>query len=594
MSSTGSKFEVENLSIEQVFKDFYVVPDFQREYVWERGHVERLLDDVNNSIDEEDSSDYFLGSMVVYTDEKKEKQYHIIDGQQRITTIYLIFLAANNILGDKATDVLRNKIHAFNRDKVSGKDVASFRLEIQYNDNKEFIKSIFDNKQDKNSKRKQEQRILDAYDTICEFLGNKFDNNSEEIIKWLGNFYDNVYLIHIKAPDLSSAYTIFETINSTGVGLGPMDLLKNLLFRKAKEIDQDKLKEIWKDIKNNIEQCNEKPLSFLRYHIFANSPSEILWGDKGVHKKLRGANVNYDWIRTNSKALRIDDHPLMFAEKLLESSQAYSGFVQCRDVENKEHNLLSNISMLGGSAFKIVYILLLAGRHLRGEQFNTLCRAIENCLLFSFVIREKTQARENFYVRWAQEIQKIDSDEELNQFIETHIKKYMRDNKSDFNYRFRELSESNFHKYRIKYILYKIEQYIGKTGGFGSWNKKLDDYKYDIEHILPQKKPQINQFDKPDEYDTYLHKLGNLTLLTKSENSIVSNMPYEKKKTKYEKCGALLTQSLVKDIGIGKNTKMNKVAKDLKQFEVWDSQAIENRQEMLYQLALKVWEITLK
>lgn len=90
--ATVPRIESRNLSIADLFKEFYAVPDFQREYVWEKDNVDKLLEDILHELYDENElvseAEYFLGSIVVFRDESGTSQ--LIDGQQRLTTVYLI------------------------------------------------------------------------------------------------------------------------------------------------------------------------------------------------------------------------------------------------------------------------------------------------------------------------------------------------------------------------------------------------------------------------------------------------------------------------------------------------------------------------
>src|SRR5437899_83764 len=92
---TVPKIESADLTLAEVYKDFYTVPDFQREYVWQPENVERLLQDVLDEFYDEDGrlvgndDEYFLGSIVACPGEKNGT-LTLIDGQQRLTTIYLV------------------------------------------------------------------------------------------------------------------------------------------------------------------------------------------------------------------------------------------------------------------------------------------------------------------------------------------------------------------------------------------------------------------------------------------------------------------------------------------------------------------------
>jgi hypothetical protein len=91
-ASKAPKIESDDLTLTQVFKDFYVVPNFQREYVWEQENVIKLFDDIYDEFYDADgvqqpSNEYFIGSIVTCMNDVG--CYELIDGQQRMTTIYL-------------------------------------------------------------------------------------------------------------------------------------------------------------------------------------------------------------------------------------------------------------------------------------------------------------------------------------------------------------------------------------------------------------------------------------------------------------------------------------------------------------------------
>ena len=116
MNTPSFSIESTDLTIEQIFKDFYTVPDFQREYVWKTENVEKLLQDIFDEFYDEnltisEGPEYFLGSIVVCKD--SDNIFLLIDGQQRMTTIYLILCAARDLLinlGKKPTRVLTTQI----------------------------------------------------------------------------------------------------------------------------------------------------------------------------------------------------------------------------------------------------------------------------------------------------------------------------------------------------------------------------------------------------------------------------------------------------------------------------------------------------
>ena len=149
----------------------------------------------------------------------------------------------------------------------------------------------------------------------------------------------------------------------------------------------------------------------------------------------------------------------------------------------------------------------------------------------------------------------------------------------------------------MHYILAKLTQYIDElawgSSGAAVELKTYINKKVTVEHILPQNTTDEIKlaFDKPNEIDTYIKRLGNLTLLEKSINAAISNKPFEFKKQAYPQSNFLITKSIPKQVIVGIDTAVDRAVKDLESFEEWNSKSIERRQEMLTRLAKKVWDI---
>ena len=104
------------------------------------------------------------------------------------------------------------------------------------------------------------ENILNAYDAVYRYLEDNYKANGS-LKKYWGYLSNNVVFIQI-STDVSSALKIFETINERGIGLNPMDLLKNLLFTQVKKDDFNKLKNQWKKVTGPLEKHKEKALRF--------------------------------------------------------------------------------------------------------------------------------------------------------------------------------------------------------------------------------------------------------------------------------------------------------------------------------------------
>ena len=129
-----STIESQDLRLVDVFRDFYAVPNYQREYVWTEEEVEQLLRDVRSEHLDGTDSEYFIGSIVVCPG--KDRRFDLIDGQQRVTTIFITLCALRDrhqALGDTNIGHVRRLIAD---DTVDEHGVERFqaRLEPQYDD----------------------------------------------------------------------------------------------------------------------------------------------------------------------------------------------------------------------------------------------------------------------------------------------------------------------------------------------------------------------------------------------------------------------------------------------------------------------------
>lgn len=590
------KIESNDLSISQIFKDFYAVPDFQREYVWEREHVEKLLEDVLDEFYDEDNRlikgpEYFLGSIVACRNH--EGIFQLIDGQQRMTTIYLVLCAARDALSeadDKPTRVLEAQLSDAYSDPITGEDVERHRLTLQYEDSDGILEKLVKANQPAASiieSTESVRKILAAYRTISEFLSVNLRDEPAEIKKFLVAFTCRIKLIRILTPTITNALKVFETINDRGVGLNAMDLLKNLLFMKTSSGDYSKLKDRWKVLIDVLDECGEKPLRFLRYYIMSHH-------DIDYRRGIREDEI-YEWFVKNTGVCGIDRDPLGFAETLTECARSHANFLSSRDRQGNDNRYLRNLALLGG-ALRQQHILLFAGRHLAPDLFDQLCRAIENLFFCYIITREPTKTFERNFARWSRELRNCDNADALDSFLKKYFTADLRGRTERFDFSFRELTQGNIQQYRMRYILAKLTQYIEEQAWGSPTYARLDRYtdkSVHVEHILPQTPAPnvLKAFDKPDEYDDFVGRLGNLTLLEKTINSSVSNGSYADKLSGFRQSSFLLTKSLAEKPHVGADTQLNRAVADLVQFGNWNSQTIAQRQEMLTALARKVWNM---
>ncbi|MDF1553709.1 MAG: DUF262 domain-containing HNH endonuclease family protein [Deferrisomatales bacterium] len=580
----------QDINVAQVFQSFYVVPDYQREYVWETDQVEQLLNDINaelNGADPKAAPEYFIGSVVVCPSESGV--FELIDGQQRMTTLFILLCAIRDrikMLGEKPPGALAPQIAAVSTD-AAGEDRHLYRLDLQYEDSGEILVEIADEKGIGGSKAatKSIANMMNAYTVAVTFLANEFDSDPKPLRGFYGYLTNKVKLIRIETEDVAKALKIFETINDRGVGLNSMDLLKNLLFMKASRADFEKLKNLWKELQDTIFEMGEKPLRFLRYFIFSRYDVELLREDQ-----------IYSWFSKNEKICGYAGSPVLFAKELLESARAYRNILEGKDQRGAPNRYLENMRILGGKAARQHLILLLAGRHLADELFYRLAREVENLFFVYTITREPTRDFEKNFAKWAIELRKISTEEELEAFVASRFRPAKKELSDRFDDAMRRLYSFSVQQYRLRYVLAKLTQSID-IAAYGEipstmWLSRYSGSGFEIEHIFPQNPcPEAEAEFGTSGDETIGQRIGNLALVEKSINASLGNLPYSKKRDIYKQSQLLLTRALAEKPKVGSATKIDKAVEDLEPFMEWNEGKVFARQEVLAGLARQVWDM---
>jgi uncharacterized protein with ParB-like and HNH nuclease domain len=577
-----------DLSVGALFEDFYVVPNYQREFVWGEKEVRKLLDDIFaefTSGDDQRLIDYFVGSMVVCP--REDGRFDVIDGQQRLTTFFILFCALRDFFRTNHVPVqdLAQKIAKMAVDEL-GEETPRFRIDLHYMEGQGVLRVFSDRADFKHLKLAKRSRSFDnlntAYHTIREFLAETFKDDVSEARRFYGYLSNRVKIIRVETEALSRALKIFETINDRGVGLDSMDLLKNLLFVKSEPRDFDRLTKEWQDFVDLLYERKEKPLRFIRYYIYANFRVDRLYED-GV----------YNWFEQNKGIAGIDSNPLGFVHRLHEFAYAYTSYLDGLNLDGTENRFLKNIRALGGASRQHL-MLLLAAKSLHQPAFLSFCEWTENLLCLYSIGRELGRAIEPKFARWTLDIRGIESREDLDRFFQRRYLPEFDNFRQRFMLRFDEMSDENIQQYKLKYLLAKMYQYVQ----FKAFRKQTDldlvrfaDSGIEVEHILPltrDKAFKVHMAGSEEEYDRAVRQLGNLALIEKTLNASISNKSIGEKRRGFAQSDLILTRSLAAEVKLG-DTRVDKAFDGIPYFESWNLKTLEQRQAMFRDLALKVW-----
>lgn len=256
----------------------FVIPEYQRPYSWGDDEINTLFDDLwNFSIERSQSKakNYFLGCVVAYN-ENDERQ--IIDGQQRITSLFLLLRAIFSMLekdenknDDKVSHFISQiKPALWKRDEMTGKEDRSkmlLRSEVVSDSGNELLRKILETGETASDAT---DNYSNNYNTFIKLYKEKAVFNSLQIFDFILSILNYTIILPIDADDQETALTIFNTLNNRGLPLSDSDIFKSYLYKQLSGNDTEKKNFIqkWKDLESEVEKANESIQSLFYYHMF--------------------------------------------------------------------------------------------------------------------------------------------------------------------------------------------------------------------------------------------------------------------------------------------------------------------------------------
>lgn len=595
--------------VEKLDEYFFMVPDYQREYVWRVDHeVQQFLEDISAEFDPgaKQQSSYFIGSVILV---KNGSQYEVIDGQQRLTTITLAMCAMRDLYRPYQTTLSARQGQYFKKvdEWLSTFDAEADemrpRLSLQYEESKDFLVNLIqtgDVPTPDDSASILKMRA--AYLSIKNWLDAQYlKTGIEDFTNFVRYFLASIELVVIESESISSALKIFETINQRGAGLNAMDLFKNLLFRSADQNKFVQIKEKWRSMSAHLTRAGEgdKPLRFLRYLFTARFHAGILREDE-----------LYTWIVSpkGKAALGYEEHPVALASKLEKAAKRYADLVVATKLENDggDYPAVTRIGFINKVGSRLHLILLLAlDENASTDSIEYLATHIESHFFFSNVIGIRTNINEPLFSQWAAQLRGLKEIADIEQVLEKTMFSYLRLKLTDFKQKFLAIKINDFTPlYRTRYVLGRMENTLLSAAGLPAKGLKFING-LQIEHILPQTPdeggiPETLASDR-ESYQALVGMLGNATLLEGTINQAVNKCNdlhgnwFERKQGEYVKSSLLGTQLLDAAFTIGVDTGVNRVKNALGyHFLTWDGDAIARRQQLLLELALQTWTFSSK
>ena len=321
----------------------FMVPKFQRDYSWGSEQWDELWQDIETMRSERD--DHYMGYLVLQTAD--DKNYQIIDGQQRFTTVTILILAAIKCIKnfvEKGIDVsdnsqrVDNLLHSYIGKKDAVTLVYDNVLVLNRNNDGYFRDYIVKLGDLRVRNLKNSEKLMKQCFQFFEQKLNGMFSSGMEYAEYIQYVVDNLYFTQIVVNDEMNAFRVFETLNARGVQLSSSDLLKNYLFSLVDKNNThpsriEVLEEKWANLTDNIK--SEKLPEFLRYY----------WNVG--HKSIR-ANALFKTIR---KEVVTDRQVFMLVDDLYRYSDVYMALTDSNDtlwtdVDVREYVGLLNVFRL--------------------------------------------------------------------------------------------------------------------------------------------------------------------------------------------------------------------------------------------------------
>lgn len=536
----------------------YEIPKFQRDYSWEAEHWDDLWQDISALLADEDN-EHYMGYLVLQTSNNKE--FQIIDGQQRLTTMSLLILSTLKCLkelvdsGIEAENNLKRKDSLLNSyigyvDPVTL--ISNNKLKLNRNSDDYYKQHLVLLKElPLRNTNSSEKHIRECFNWYYDRIKKEF-NTGESLAAFIDNIVDKLFFTVIEVTDQLNAFKVFETLNARGVQLSSADLLKNYLFFVVDETkphisEIEELENIWSKIVGKLGE--QKFEDYLRY--YWNSINKSV-GKKNLFKNVKGS------IKSKEQVFELIRNLNDTADLYLAIQNPEDEFWRDKPDIRKSLKELKLFQIR-----QINSLFLSALRNLEVENFKKLAKI---CSVISFryniIGGLNPNAQEDVYNTVAL---KISSNKRFE--VADFQTIYVSDLNFENDFSTKEFRNTTRNHKIVKYILSKIEVYQHKN------EIDAESDLFTIEHILPENADDTWGNFTFEEINRSVYRMGNLTLLERKLNREAGQKGYVEKIVLFAQSNSELTKTLPDN------------------FNTWNEDKLAARQRELAKHAKAIWKI---
>ncbi|MBR5041096.1 MAG: DUF4357 domain-containing protein [Clostridiales bacterium] len=498
----------------------FVIPVYQRNYSWTSGkEVAQYLEDLISVLKNE-YNNHFLG-ILIYLDtpiDSFTREYSVIDGQQRLTTTFIILYAIKALLKEKGDTAAVANLEGQYLTNPYSDDKMKYKLKPLVADD-EVYQQIVEERFDeiKATESNVYKNYLYVIEKLRTLIGKGYSAN--DILMAL----NKLYVVCVPISEDDNAQKIFESINATGVKLTASDLIRNFILMDLKSDIQDKFyKDYWKKIEEYISGDAKKLELFFRMYLTVKT-----WN-------LPNKNAIYrnfvSWVKNSG----------MDAESILKDIVLYAEAYYCiyrKDVSELDSAIRDSIkefrrilSDMPAPALMKFYLLYKDGS-INEATLSKLVNMINCYLVRRYLCNLDTKNITRMLPTFIRDVLD-DCNNDYSKIVDIVGKHLVFKNVGNMMYmpsdqQMRDIIEPA-NMYSLRLILRIFFDKLELTGN----PAPVDLSALSVEHIIPQSMPASWLDDLNIDEETYqlnLHRLGNLTLAAKPDNSAMGDKPWEYK-----------------------------------------------------------------
>ena len=504
----------------KIFSDDYVfrIPGYQRPYAWTTEQARELFDDLLTFMQAaggpvEEMPPYFLGSIVLIKSDTSPEA-DVVDGQQRLTTLTILLAAIRASVSEPSASEVTRLIYEKGSAILGTKD--RFRLTLRERDSEFF--QIYVQKEDGVAKLlEHNEDLADSQNNIRAnaklYQGLLAELPEADRLRLAQFAVTRCYLVVVATPDLDSAYRIFSVLNSRGLDLSPTDILKSEIIGAIPAIQRDAYTEKWEDAEEDL---GRDEFTDLFSHI------------RMVYRRLKPKGTLIKEFKEHVTEVK---QPAQFIDQvLLPMARAYEEILD-ESYESSSHAEIVN-------------------QYLKWLNRLEFTDWVPPALAFTTRYRQKPEAMALFFrdlerLAYGLLLRKTGINERIDRFSQVtgaiiqgtnlaDVKSPLQLTPIEQSEVYSKLSGMFYETFSARAratILLRLDTLLSAGGA-------QYDYKtITVEHVLPQTPAPGSKwlawFPSQQDRLLWVHRLGNLALLTRKKNSAASNFDFDKKKQSY-------------------------------------------------------------